>query len=152
LHSRNHLHLDVKPSNIIASDGVARLIDLSLARRPGRCAPGIGTPGYMSPEQVCGGHLGPPADVWGVGLVLYEAATGLQPFDLPDRSCSASGYTSTMARCQAVLTRPAPKVRARRRLPTDVAEIIDACLRWEPDQRPTLEQLGAALATLTEAR
>jgi serine/threonine protein kinase len=106
----------------------------------------------MSPEQVCGGHLGPPADVWGVGLVLYEAATGLQPFDLPDRSCSASGYTSTMARCQAVLTRPAPKVRARRRLPTDVAEIIDACLRWEPDQRPTLEQLGAALATLTEAR
>lgn len=152
LHSRDHLHLDVKPSNIIASDGVARLIDLSLARRPGRCAAGIGTPGYMSPEQVCGGHLGPPADVWGVGLVLYQAATGLQPFDLPDRSTSVGSSTCTMARCHALLARPAPKIRARRRLPADVAEIIDACLRRKPDQRPTLERLDAALACLTGVR
>ena len=149
LHSRDHLHLDVKPSNIIASDGVARLIDLSLARRPGRYAAGIGTPGYMSPEQVCGGHLGPPADVWGIGLVLYQAATGFQPFDLPDRSTSAGSNTCTMARCHALLSRPAPKIRGRRRLPTEVAEVIDACLRREPDQRPTLERLDAALATLT---
>ncbi|HEX6403723.1 MAG TPA: serine/threonine-protein kinase [Pseudonocardiaceae bacterium] len=149
LHSRDHLHLDVKPSNIIASDGVARLIDLSLARRPGRYAAGIGTPGYMSPEQVCGGHLGPPADVWGIGLVLYQAATGFQPFDLPDRSTSAGSNTCTMARCHALLSRPAPKIRGRRRLPTEVAAVIDACLRREPDQRPTLERLDAALATLT---
>jgi serine/threonine protein kinase len=152
LHSCDHLHLDVKPSNIIASDGVARLIDLSLARRPGRCAAGIGTPGYMSPEQVCGGHLGPPADVWGVGLVLYQAATGTQPFDLPDRSTSASSYTSTMARCQTLLVRPAPKIRSRRRLTTCVAEVIDACLHRSPDQRPTLQQLDAVLDTLTGAR
>jgi serine/threonine protein kinase len=151
LHSRNHLHLDVKPSNIIASDGVARLIDLSLARRPGRCAAGVGTPGYMSPEQVCGGYLGPPVDVWGVGLVLYQAATGLQPFDLPDGSASSSSCTSTMARCRALLSRPAPKIRARRRLPTGVAEVIDACLHPEPAQRPTLERLDAALASLTGA-
>jgi len=149
LHSRGHLHLDVKPSNIIASDGIGKLIDLSLARRPGRCAAGIGTPGYMSPEQVCGGHLGPPADVWGVGLVLYQAATGLQPFDLPDRSASASSYTYTMARCQALLSRPAPKIRARRRLPARAAEVIDACLHRNPDRRPTLERLDAALADLT---
>jgi serine/threonine protein kinase len=152
LHSRDHLHLDVKPSNIIASDGVARLIDLSLARRPGRCAAGVGTPGYMSPEQVCGGHLGPPADVWGVGLVLYQAATGTQPFDLPDRSTSASSCTSTMARCQTLLARPAPKIRSRRRLPTCVAEVIDACLQRDPDQRPTLQHLDAALDALTGAR
>jgi eukaryotic-like serine/threonine-protein kinase len=149
LHSCGYLHLDVKPSNIIASDGIGKLIDLSLARRPGRCAAGIGTPGYMSPEQVCGGHLGPPADVWGVGLVLYQAATGLQPFDLPDRSASASSYTYTMARCQALLSRPAPKIRARRRLPARAAEVIDACLHRNPDRRPTLERLDAALADLT---
>lgn len=149
LHSSDYLHLDVKPSNIIATDGIARLIDLSLARHPGRCAAGVGTPGYMSPEQVCGGHLGPPADVWGVGLVLYQAATGMQPFDLPDRSGSASSHTSTMARCQALLARPAPKIRSRRRLPTDVAKVIDACLHRDPDQRPSLQQLDAALGTLT---
>lgn len=152
LHSCEHLHLDVKPSNIIASDGVGKLIDLSLARRPGRYPAGIGTPGYMSPEQVCGGHLGPAADVWGVGLVLYQAATGLQPFDLPDRSSSAGSYTGTMARCQALLSRTAPKIRARRRLPTEVAGIIDACLHRDPDRRPTLERLDAALACLTGVR
>jgi serine/threonine protein kinase len=149
LHSRGHLHLDVKPSNIIASDGIARLIDLSLARPPGRCSAGIGTPGYMSPEQVTGGDLGPPADVWGIGLVLYQAATGIQPFDIPGCSASASSTTSTMSRCQTQLARPAPKIRARRRLPTEVADIIDACLHRDPAQRPTLECLDAALTTLT---
>jgi eukaryotic-like serine/threonine-protein kinase len=149
LHSRGHLHLDVKPSNIIACDGVARLIDLSLARPPGRCSVGLGTPGYMSPEQVTGGDLGPPADVWGIGLVLYQAATGLQPFDIPGSSASGSVNTSTLSLCQTQLARPAPRVRARRRLPADVAEVIDACLHRDPDQRPTLEGLDAALVTLT---
>jgi serine/threonine protein kinase len=149
LHSRGHLHLDVKPSNIIACDGVARLIDLSLARPPGRCSAGLGTPGYMSPEQVTGGDLGPPADVWGIGLVLYQAATGLQPFDIPGSSASGTVNTSTLSLCQTQLARPAPRLRARRRLPADVAEVIDACLHREPDQRPTLKGLDAALVTLT---
>jgi serine/threonine protein kinase len=151
LHHCGYLHLDVKPGNIIASDGIARLIDLSLARHPGRCAAGTGTPGYMSPEQITGGPLGPAADVWGVGLVLYQAASGLQPFDLPSSTASASSRTLTMARCQTLLARPAPKIRARRRLPTEVAEVIDACLHRDPGQRPTLESLDAALATLAAA-
>ena len=149
LHSRGYLHLDVKPSNIIASQGVARLIDLSLARPPGHCPAGTGTPGYMAPEQLTGGELGPPADVWGIGLVLYEAATATQPFDIPDVSLSTG---STMSRCQALQAHPAPKIRARRRLPSDVATVIDACLHRDPDQRPTLEVLDAALTTLTGAQ
>ena len=146
LHSRGYLHLDVKPSNIIASQGVARLIDLSLARPPGRCPPGTGTPGYMSPEQLAGGNLGPPVDVWGLGLVLYEAATATQPFDLPDGSLSTG---STLSHCHAKQALPAPKIRARRRLPPDVATVIDACLHQDPQRRPTLEVLNAALASLT---
>lgn len=152
LHHRGYLHLDLKPSNIIASDGIARLIDLSLARPPGRCPAGRGTPGYMSPEQLTGGTLGPPTDVWGLGLVLYQAATGTQPFDIPGHSASASSNTSTMSLCHAQLAHPAPKIRARRRLPTNVADIIDACLHRDPNQRPTLESLNAALATLTSVR
>jgi serine/threonine protein kinase len=147
LHSRGYLHLDVKPSNIIANQGVGRLIDLSLARPPRRCPPGTGTPGYMSPEQVSGGDLGPPADVWGLGLVLYQAATGTQPFDIPDRSDSASG--NTLARCRSQVGGRAPKTRARRRLPPEVADVIDACLHADPDRRPTLERLDDALAILT---
>lgn len=148
LHSRGYLHLDIKPSNIIANHGVARLIDLSLARPPGRCHRGIGTAGYMSPEQVTGGNVGYAADVWGVGLVLYEAATGIQPFDIPQRG-SAGSHTSTLSRCELRLAQPAPKIRARRRLPADVAEVIDACLHRDPGHRPTLDRLAAALATLT---
>lgn len=152
LHSRGYLHLDVKPSNIIASHGIACLIDLSLARPPGRCPAGTGTPGYMSPEQLNGGNLGPPTDVWGVGLVLYQAATGIQPFDIPGHSTSASSNTSTMARCHTQLARPAPKIRAHRRLPPDIAHTIDACLHLNPNQRPTLEYLHTALTTLTDIR
>ena len=142
LHSRDHLHLDVKPSNIIASDGVARLIDLSLARRPGRCLAGVGTPGYMSPEQVCGGHLGPPADVWGVGLVLYEAATGCRPFD-DDRAGSSSPSSYLQ------LTRSAPPIRTLRRLPATLATALDACLADLPAARPTLAELDGCLAAIT---
>ena len=152
LHHRGYLHLDIKPSNIIASHGIGRLIDLSLARPPGRCPAGTGTPGYMSPEQLTGGTLGPPTDVWGLGLVLYQAATGIQPFDIPGHDASSTSTTSIMDRCHTQLTRRAPKTRARRRLPTDVAHTIDACLHPDPDRRPTLETLNAALATLTSAR
>jgi serine/threonine protein kinase len=149
LHSRGYLHLDVKPSNIIATNGIARLIDLSLARPPGRCPAGTGTPGYMSPEQLAGGELGPPADVWGIGLVLYEAATATQPFDLPDVSLSTG---SALSYCGDRLAQRAPKIRARRRLPPEVATVIDDCLDRDPDRRPTLERLDAALATLTVAQ
>lgn len=152
LHGRGYLHLDVNPGNIIASYGVTRLIDLSLARRPGRARAGLGTPGYLSPEQAAGGRLGPPADVWGVGLVLYQAATGTQPFEIPEpRGASAGTSDRTLERCRERLAVRPPRVRARRRLPLPLAQLIDACLRPEPETRPGLAELSAALAGLTEA-
>jgi serine/threonine protein kinase len=149
LHGRGYLHLDINPGNIIASHGVARLIDLSLARRPGRAQPGMGTPGYLAPEQVHGGQLGPPTDVWGLGLVLYQAATGTQPFDIDDGPSTGRSFT-TLSRCAARLDVRPPKVRARRRLPIQVAAAIDACLALDPAHRPSLEQLADTLATLTQ--
>lgn len=149
LHHRGYLHLDLKPSNIIACQGIARLIDLSLASPPGRYHPGMGTPGYLAPEQLTGAYLGPPTDVWGLGLVLYQAATGTQPFDVPKDHSRASTRTATLARCQAQLARPIRKIRAYRRLPPAAAAAIDACLHRDPDQRPTLASLDTALASLT---
>lgn len=132
LHGRGILHLDVKPSNVIAEGGRAKLIDLSVARRPGRCRPGVGTWCYMAPEQARGGEVGPPADVWGIGGVLFEAATGACAFDGDEE------YPQ--------LVRGAvPVARARRGLPGRLAAAIDACLSADPAARPTLPRLAAAL-------
>lgn len=83
--ARGVVYLDVKPKNIIMS-GPPRLIDLSVARpldRLGDPTGPVGTEAYMAPEQCHPGRfdrLGPPADVWGPGVTLYEALSGAKPF------------------------------------------------------------------------
>jgi serine/threonine protein kinase len=143
LHDRGYLHLDLKPSNIIAEGGRARVIDLSLVRRPGRrTGGGRGTSTHMSPEQARGGELTTAADVWGIGLVLYEAATGYRPFD-DDHAASSS------ANSYLQLTRPAPPIRTLRRVPAPLARTLDACLLDSPAARPTIAELDDCLATIT---
>lgn len=135
------VHLDVKPGNVIMA-GDPRLIDLSIARRTEELA-GMrsppGTDGYMSPEQ-CEperfGELGPPADVWGLGVTLYEALTRRRPF--PDDG----------QRWPQLRHPPEPPPE---KLPTAVMEQIMACLSWSPADRPTAAQLGDALEPLVDA-
>lgn len=138
LHDHGYLHLDLKPSNIIAEGGRAKVIDLSLARRPGHARAGRGTSTHMSPEQAQGGELTTAADVWGVGLVLYEAATLDRPFD-----DGSDTHTSPDPLLQ--LVRAAPPIRALRRLPRALAATLDACLDTSPNARPTLAELDDAL-------
>ena len=143
LHDRGYLHLDVKPSNIVGEGEHARLIDLSSARRPGPAAGGWGTSDQMAPEQARGGTLTSAADVWGVGLVLYEAVTGYRPF-------SPAPGTERGGRARFLQLRVvAPPVRTRRRLPAALGAALDSCLDTRPAARPTLAELDAALATLS---
>jgi eukaryotic-like serine/threonine-protein kinase len=139
LHGHGFLHLDMKPSNVIVQTGQARVIDLSLCRRPGPLPRGSGTPPYLSPEQACGGRGDITTDVWGIGATLYEAATGARPF--PD--AGPGRYPQ--------LARQAPSVTDSRRAPAAFTALIAACLSPEPSDRPTVAQLADELDGLIGA-
>ena len=142
LHRNTILHLDLKPSNIIATHGMAKVLDLSVARAPGPHRGGVGTRGYMAPEQSLGGVLGPWTDVWGIGAVLYETATAEPARDVGDETTDSAD--------KAIPCSPHP-VRRHRRLPATLSSAIDRCLRPAPDERPSLEELRADLGAIVVA-
>jgi serine/threonine protein kinase len=136
LHDHAVLHLDVKPGNITVDAGRARLFDLSLAQAPGRVAAGLGTADYLAPEQGAGGQVGEAADVWGLGLTLYVAATGANPFHVD----APAEYPQ--------LTMRAPQAGTVRRMPRKLALLLDACLEPEPSARPTMAEIAEVCAEL----
>jgi serine/threonine protein kinase len=134
LHRHGYLHLDLKPSNVISDRGQAKVIDLSIARRPGRVRAGVGTWQYMAPEQARGGSVSEATDAWGIGAVLFVAATGARPF----RSNGDGGSYEQ-------LERRADPVRRHRRLPRALADVVDACLDPVPAARPPVCRVSEVL-------
>jgi eukaryotic-like serine/threonine-protein kinase len=137
LHREGWLHLDLKPGNVIVDLGMAKLLDLSLAQ-PGPTHAGrarYGTRGYLSPEQVAGGTFTVASDVFGLGCVLYEAAT---------RRCPGAGAGGAGG-----ADRP-PPVATLRRLPGGLGKLIDACLAADPADRPGMAEIGRVCATVAQ--
>jgi eukaryotic-like serine/threonine-protein kinase len=146
-HGRGVVHRDVKPGNVMVPDephdgaGVAKLTDFGVARIAGddvltRTGDVVGTLAYMAPEQAEGRDAGAEADLYALGLVLYEALAGVNPV-------RGRGAASTARRVGARL--PALG-RLRRDLPLDLCAAIDRAVLPRPEQRGTLEELRAALA------
>jgi len=135
LHGKGWLHADLKPGNVVLSLGIARVIDFSLARRPGKGHRGAGTRDYLAPEQARGGYADESVDVWGLGAVLWEAATGERAFRHEDEESYAQ------------LEQRAEPVASLADVPAQLAAAIDACLDPLPSARPTIPQLAAVLDT-----
>jgi len=144
LNAQGILHLDLKPSNVIAEAGRAKLLDLSVARPPGVMRAGLGTWCYMAPEQVRGGVIDAAADVWGLGVVLFEAASGDPPFDDPGSDESGSGHGFDDARFRQGLEH-APRLHDVEGVSGALADLVATCLAIDPAARPTIEEVLAAL-------
>ena len=146
--ARGFVHLDVKPKNVVMS-APPRLIDLSVAQRIEDIATldsPIGTDPYMAPEQADPARfdeLGPPADVWGLGVTLFEAITGELPFERP-----GGESLPPVERFPQISAAPAPLPRD---LPPAVAELVLATLEKSPANRPVAGEVAAALEPLVAA-
>lgn len=143
LHGRGYVHLDVKPGNIMMSTQ-PRLIDLSVARRVERAAAlrePVGTDAYMAPEQCDPTRQagpGTPADVWGMGVSLFEAATLRRPFPPGDEH----------ERFPQLRLAPEPPPQ---QLPPILRELLLSCLRGDPDARPSAGDASELLEPLVAA-
>ncbi|MDO4182077.1 MAG: Stk1 family PASTA domain-containing Ser/Thr kinase [Coriobacteriia bacterium] len=88
-HNQDIIHRDIKPQNIMVQpDGNIKVMDFGIARAKNagltQTSSVLGTAHYISPEQAQGKTLGPSSDIYSLGVVMYEAATGQLPFDGPD--------------------------------------------------------------------
>ena len=144
LHERGKIHRDIKPSNVLVTDeGRVVILDFGLLidAEHGDSWSGpsiVGTPHYMAPEQAAGTPAGPPADWYGVGVMLYEALTGHLPHEGPLMKILLEKQT----------VEPAPPESLDPTVPADLAALCMQLLRFEPAERPAgpavLRKLGRA--------
>jgi WD40 repeat protein len=113
--------------------GTPKITDFGLAKKlddAAQTASGaiLGTPSYMAPEQARGQskEIGPPADVWALGAILYECLTGRPPF---------KAATATDTILQVIGDEPVPPSQLQSKVPRDLETICLKCLRKEPDRR-----------------
>src|SRR5436853_1884846 len=142
-HGRGIVHRDVKPSNVLLADGdrvSVRLLDFGLARLPQAetlTAAGDvpGTLAYISPERLGGEAATPAADVWAIGVLLWEALGGRHPF----------WQSSLLETARAIETGAPPLATVRPDLPRRVLTAVDPAPDLDPARRPAAAALAQAL-------
>jgi serine/threonine protein kinase len=140
VHARGLVHRDVKPANVMVGRGgktkltdfgIARLVDAAKVTSTGLM---VGTASYLAPEQVSGEPVGPPADVYALGLVLLEGFTGVREYEGP-------AVEAAMARLHRPPVLPAT-------LPPGWEPLLAAMTDRQPSQRPPAAEVARVLRGL----
>jgi serine/threonine-protein kinase len=134
-HMLGIVHRDIKPENILLSGGHALVADFGIARAASaagvekltQTGVAIGTPLYMSPEQSVGENVGPTADLYSLGCVLYEMLSGGPPF---------TGLNARAIMARHAMTPVSSLQEVRDTIPDEVEDAVMACLAKVPADRP----------------
>jgi len=143
VHGVDVIHRDIKPGNILIDrDGTAKLSDFGIARQLDAAGltsaeAVVGTAAYLSPEQAGGGEVGPPSDIYGLGLVLLEAITG-------EREYPGSPVEAAVAR---LLREPMIPMD----LPDPWPELLTAMTARNPSDRPSAAEVADILGVADDA-
>ena len=146
-HRAKVIHGDIKPANIlITKDGQVKLGDFGIARFATQVSNSgvlMGTPAYLSPEQILGNAQDTRSDLFSLGIILYQMTTGVQPF-------SGSSVSAVCAQIVAIM--PPPPSHHNPSLPAAFDRIVMRCLAKDPGERyATAEALGASLYPFAHA-
>ena len=147
-HGDGVVHRDVTPTNVLVrEDGRVLLTDFGISllleqrRLASDTAAFYGTPDYASPEQICNDPVGPPSDIYSLGVMLYELLTSEQPF-----ASVATGDLHAAKRVGQIR----PLTEARPDLPADLCTFVHRAMAPEPDTRPSAAEVASTLERLAQ--
>jgi mitogen-activated protein kinase kinase 1 len=141
-HDRHIIHRDLKPSNLLINHrGEVKITDFGVStvmtNTAGLANTFVGTYNYMSPERIVGNKYGNKSDIWSLGLVVLECATGKFPYAPPNQE---ETWTSVFELMEAIVDQPPPALPSGNFSP-ELSSFISTCLQKDPNSRSSAKEL-----------